>query len=140
MIELRIKTSGKSYSKMGQDTLRLLSQVVRKTAFDIEAEAKTRVPVDTGALKNSIHTVTDTTSGWSAARATNPQGNPFFGEVRPRHQRLVAIVAVGQHYGAPVEYGSAGRPAKPYLAPATEQMRPRFDLAVREALRRASRP
>ncbi|MCW5933969.1 MAG: HK97 gp10 family phage protein [Fimbriimonadia bacterium] len=124
---------------MGQDTLRLLSQVVRKTAFDIEAEAKKRVPVDTGALKNSIHTVTDTTSGWSAARATNPPDNPFFGEIRPR-QPLEAIVAVGQHYGAPVEYGSAGRPAKPYLAPATEQMRPVFDLAVREGLRRASRP
>ena len=31
------------------------SAAIRKTAFDIEATAKTFVPVDTGATKNSIH-------------------------------------------------------------------------------------
>jgi len=34
-----------------------VSEVVRRAAFDIERGAKERAPVDTGALKNSIHTV-----------------------------------------------------------------------------------
>ena len=39
-------------------TIEQADQVVRKTAFDIERIAKDLAPVDTGALKNSIHVVT----------------------------------------------------------------------------------
>lgn len=35
----------------------LMQSVVDKTAFDVERGAKQRAPVDTGALRNSIHVV-----------------------------------------------------------------------------------
>jgi HK97 gp10 family phage protein len=68
------------------------SAVVRKTAFDIEADAKGRAPVDTGALRASI--------------ATQVESD------------LRASVNVGVSYGAYVEYGTVRAPAQPYLTPA----------------------
>ena len=41
----------------GQLTDTQVSEVVRKTAFDIERGAKERAPTDTHALQNSIHVV-----------------------------------------------------------------------------------
>lgn len=51
------------------------SAVVRKTALDIEADAKGRAPVDTGALRNSIQTTMD--GDLSASVGTNIEYAPF---------------------------------------------------------------
>lgn len=42
-----------------QLTDKQVDQVVRKTAFDVEGIAKQLAPVDTAALRNSIHTTED---------------------------------------------------------------------------------
>lgn len=80
-------------------------QAVRKAALDVEAGAKDRAPVDTGALANSIQMSAD-------------------GE-------LAATIAVGVAYGIYVEMGTARAAGQPYLVPATEAARPGFEAAMR---------
>lgn len=85
-------------------------QIVTKAAFDVEAEAKTVVPVDTGNLKNSIQTA----------------------KVEP----LKAIVHTGTvEYAEYVEYGTSRMAAQPYMTPAAEAVRPAYHRAWQELLR-----
>lgn len=135
-LDIRMTVQGRDYRLVARQANHLLAQVVRKAAFDIEAHSKMLVPVDTGALKNSIYTVTDRSSGYAAARASNPVGNPFFGEVRPRGP-MEAVVAVGQHYGVYIEYGTVRMAGRPFMAAAVERVRPSFSRACAQAIRQA---
>lgn len=77
-------------------TSKELSALVRTSAFRIEQQAKTAAPVDTGMLRNSIHTqILDETT---------------------------AMVAVGAEYGVYVEFGTRYQAAQPYFIPAVEQV------------------
>lgn len=96
-------------------------QVVKKTCFDIEARAKTAAPVDTGALKNSVYTVTSDSSDYSAG------GLP---QVPAPADDQTGYVAVGMSYGIYQEYGTSHMPAQPYLTPAAEGVRPAFEQAM----------
>lgn len=84
------------------------SAIVRATALSIETDAKARAPVDTGALRGSIHTevVTD----------------------------LSAIVGPSVDYGDYVEYGTSRMAAQPFMTPAAEAARPRFIAAMKKLL------
>ena len=50
---------GFSQAMKNQLTIEQVTAVIDKAAFDIERGAKQRAPVDTGALKNSIHVTKD---------------------------------------------------------------------------------
>lgn len=80
--------------------------IVSKAALDIEAHAKTRAPVDTGTLKNSI-------------QATR---------VGDAHWRVV----VGVDYGMYVEWGTARMAAQPFFQPAIQAVTPQFLTAIRK--------
>jgi len=82
--------------------------VLEKIARDVEARAKSTVPVDTGALKNSIR--------------ASPVSN------------LTWQVAVGQFYGIYVEFGTHRMPARPYLVPAVDDLRSSFQVAMAIAM------
>lgn len=77
-----------------------VSVIVRKAAFDVEANAKAVVPVDTGTLKNSITTEFPT--------------------------KTSAIIAPHTDYAVYVEYGTNRQSAKPYMRPAAEKVAPAF--------------
>lgn len=80
------------------------TELVRSTALFVEADAKRRAPVRTGALRRSIQSVI---------------------------RAAAAVVRVGVDYGVYVEYGTHRMPARPYLRPAVEAAVPRLhDLAV----------
>lgn len=81
------------------------SMIVRKTALMLEAEAKQRAPVDTGLLRNSIQAA---------------QVAPFYWRV-----------TVGANYGVYVEWGTRFMPARPFLLPAANVVRPQFVEAMR---------
>lgn len=85
------------------------SQIVRKTAHDIEAHAKAVVPVDTGNLKNSIQTDME------------PGG-------------LSAEVGTAVSYAPFVEWGTHKMAARPYLTPAAEKVKPAFVEAMKRLL------
>lgn len=72
----------------------------RKTAHDIERDAKVMSPVDTGNLRSSI--------------GTNIAGNPAQGTVS-------AEIGPTAHYGLYVETGTSRMAAQPYLYPAADR-------------------
>lgn len=86
------------------------AQVIRKTAKDIERDAKIMAPVDTGNLRNSI----STTVGGS--------GSTLSVEVGPT-----------AHYGIYVELGTSRMGAQPYLFPAADRHEPGFLAAMAQA-------
>lgn len=73
---------------------------IRKTAHDIEADAKGFAPVDTGFLRNSI--------------STTISGDGRFGEI-------AAVIGPTAEYGIYQEVGTSKMPAHPYLAPAFDR-------------------
>lgn len=89
------------------------SAAVRKAAFDIEAGAKQRAPVDTGYLKGSI-------------QASGPDGKS---ELKPGD--LGATVGPGADYGIYVELGTRRMAAHPFLGPAAEAVREPFMAAMK---------
>lgn len=85
---------------------RKASQAIRKTAFDIEADAKLLAPVDTGNLKNSIST--DVTL-------------------------LSAEIGPTASYGYYVENGTRYMSPQPYMRPAFDRRAPGLAEALAKA-------
>ena len=81
------------------------SAVVRKVAFDTEADAKALAPVDTGNLRNSITTAV-TGNGLTAAVVATASYAPF------------------------VELGTSRQAPQPFMGPATDQNTPKFHEAM----------
>ena len=77
------------------------SAVVRKVAFDTEADAKTLAPVDTGNLRNSITTAV-TGDGLTAAVVATASYAPF------------------------VELGTSRMAPQPFMGPATDRNKQAF--------------
>lgn len=75
-----------------------VNQAVAKAAADVEANAKTDAPIDTGWLRNSIGMLQRGEADW--------------------------MVGVGASYGRYVEFGTYKVPARPFLMPAFEKTIP----------------
>jgi len=86
-----------------------VSKVVAKTAFDIEATAKARVPVKSGTLQRSI-----------AAEV----------------EQFSATIAPHTEYDAYVELGTYKMAAQPYMRPAADMHEPKFVAAIDEIVKR----
>lgn len=82
---------------------------LRKTAMDIEADAKALAPVDTGALRSSISS-TITGDG--------------------RMGGMEAVVGPTVEYGIYQEFGTSTQPGQPYLGPAFDRRAPGFAAAL----------
>ena len=102
-----------------------VSQIVRKSAFDVQAQAAGAAPVDTGFLRNSIYTVTSTDSSYGGA-GTPPKDAYLLPEVAKPEDAYTAHVAVGANYGIYLEMGTRFMPAQPYFYPAVDSVEPSF--------------
>lgn len=91
-----------------------LAAALAAEADALQTEAKRRCPVDTGALRGSIHA-----------------------EVRTNDEIYEATVGSALAYAASVELGTLKRPPRPYLAPALKARRGALTGRVRRAVRRA---
>lgn len=96
---------GADLKRIGDETQPMAEAAVAKAAHDIEAHAKSWVPVDTGALMNSISTDVD---GLSA-------------EVGPT-----------VNYGVYVEYGTYKMEPRPYMETAADTVEPQFLAAMEQ--------
>jgi HK97 gp10 family phage protein len=76
------------------------SAALRKTALDIEADAKQLAPVDTGNLRNSI--------------SSDITGDG-------RHGAMSAEIGPTAEYGVYQEYGTSTQPGQPFLSPAYDR-------------------
>lgn len=83
--------------------------ILDKTTFDVEGEAKERVPVDTGFLKNS--------------------GSSVIGHLKN-------IVQFTAEYAVHVEFGTRKMQAQPFLLPALEHHRKAFNAAWKQLIKK----
>lgn len=121
-----------------------LAKAVAASAFLIEAHAKLAAPVDTGALRASIYTSTWNGSQWSGAAASASalrSGVTILADIGKPSSNLEAIVAVGVHYAAHVEYGTFRQAGRFYLRNAAmanlQPIRQLFAQAIQKATRDA---
>ena len=87
------------------------SLVVRKTALDVEATAKTFAPVDTGALRNSI-------------------GHDLTGD--GRYGRIEAEIGPTVDYAPYVEWGTSRNAPQAFMGPALDRHTPDFITALEQ--------
>lgn len=106
MVSIAVEIRSNRLASIAAGMLPKARALVGKTVFDVEAQAKTRAPVDTGALRNSIHgTMTGPTEG---------------------------EVSAGVDYAIYQEYGTRTMPAHPFMIPAAEAVRPAFLAGARQ--------
>jgi hypothetical protein len=115
-----------------------LSKAVRQSAFVWERSSKQLTPVDTGALRASIYTVTNKNTGQASAKADAKARRPEPGAkwvgTNDGKGKFEASVHVGMEYAVFVEYGSQGRPGRPFLTPGGVVARKALEKAVTKAL------
>lgn len=114
-----------------------ITGAVAKAGFAIEAKAKQKAPVDTGALRASIYTSmrrTDNSSAaMSAAKARNPEvvTEPL---PVPRDDHT-AHIGPSVEYGEAIELGSVRRSGTPYLQPAVRETEAQFRELLSKAVK-----
>jgi HK97 gp10 family phage protein len=105
------------YNKVPQlsgNLKKLAKETVEGAALNTEGIAKSLIPVDTGAGRNSIQAMKGETD-------------------------LTWVVGVGVEYGIYLEYGTSRMPAHPFMTPAVEIVRPQFLSAMGEIVEQAAR-
>lgn len=98
----------------------ILSKVVRKTAFDVQSDAQSLAPRDTGFLANSIYVKTSKDSTYSQVEQPTKKDASLLEEVDTPPDDQTAYVAVGANYGLYVELGTIHQAPQPYLTPSVE--------------------
>lgn len=114
-----------------------LGEAVRKAAFKIEVDAAALAPVDTGALRASIFTVTASGSTRRRSMRRARRKRPGLGEARFTESvddAFEAFVVVGAEYGINQEIGARGRPGKFYMTQAGARNRSWFEDMVRRVI------
>jgi HK97 gp10 family phage protein len=107
-----------SFEQGAQSVGPLAQQVVRKTALDIEGDAKRFAPVDTGNLRNSI--------GHSDLRSVGQSG------------ALEARIGPTANYGHYVEFGTSRMGPAAYMGPALDRHAGPFEQAMNQLAERAA--
>ncbi|PZR55226.1 hypothetical protein DNL40_02325 [Xylanimonas oleitrophica] len=97
----------------GQKAGPIVELVVRKATLDVERDAKTGVPVDTGNLRATISSDVQATAG------------SVSGEVGPT-----------ANYGLFVELGTSKMAPQPYMGPALDRNAPAFEQAMAQIVDR----
>lgn len=106
--EVQVRLNGASRAAVP-----LLRSVVEKSTREVEADAKSLAPVDTGALRSSI------------ASTISGGGSTITGEVQP-----------GVNYAIYQEMGTSRMAAQPFLFPALERQAGPFQAAVAQVMGR----
>ena len=126
-----IKVDTKVLDKYAKTLVDRLSPVVYKTAHDVEAGAKQRVPVDTGATKSSIQVFPE--DELTAYVGPTTSYAPFieFGTGRRGASSNHPDLPSGYRHGP-----SVGGRAQPFLTPALEAEQKQFRKALTEVMNR----
>ena len=106
---------------------KVLSQVVRKTAFDGKANIQKRIQtngqIDTGFMFGSVYVVTSEESTYRGGEKALP-------EIGKPEDDQTAYVAVAAEYAAPQNYGTRYLPPRPFFEPGMDDTRPGFEAAL----------
>lgn len=100
-----------------------------RMAFQIEKRAKELAPYETGALRNSIYTVTQKEDGYGKAQSAAKSANP--GVMTNPHPtptgNIIANVGPCVNYAEYQEFGTSKMGAQPYLTPAVEEITQKYN-------------
>jgi HK97 gp10 family phage protein len=107
-LSVQLQLSGKESPTMAQ-------KAVRKSTLEVERGGKTRAPVDTGNLRNSI----------TSEFAGDARAGTFVGETGPE-----------AYYGIFLEAGTERMAPRPFMGPAFDAVEPSFLAAIDEIARR----
>lgn len=110
---------------------------VRAVAFAVEAKAKVRAPVDTGALRSSIYTrVGNKVDGYgvASAEARQRRQEAEIVELPAPPNNTTAHVGPCVGYGLEVELGSSRKAGRPYLGPAVREVEDQLEDAMRKVV------
>jgi len=128
---------------MAANLRKLLGQVVRKTAFDIEAGCKARSRVDTGAMRAGWYTSTFDANGFeAAAAAAQSAGGKDVKLVTPSAypaDDLEAIVGNAVEYAIYNEMGTVHMSAQPMLGPSVDAVLEGFFQGIERAVENSAR-
>jgi HK97 gp10 family phage protein len=114
--EIRIDTSG--LNRILRNLPGNRDRVVRRIAFEVEARAKQKAPVDTGALRASIYTRTSRDGALPPTVVTEAERVEL-----PAPERDAAHVGPSVEYGLYQELGTSQMAAHAYLGPAVAEVR-----------------
>ena len=144
MTQIKMMSTRRGWDGIVGQTRTRAGQIVRKAALDAQAAAQAGAPVDTGALRASVFTVSAGASGYAAsAAAVDAQaaaGQKRVAQFPPyeiagtTRAAFAACVVVGVEYGYWVETGTTRRAARPFLLPAVEAQRGPFVKALQALL------
>jgi|GEM_PF-3466357 len=118
-------------------------QACEETAYDILEVAQEKAPVDTGALRASIHPVFMDSSGYNPAimaakqlgKVKNrPDPLPALGLKPQNDGEVCAAVDVAMPYASFLEFGTFQMAAQPFLIPAFTQCSGVFERYLRQAM------
>lgn len=105
----------------------VLSQIVRKTAFDGQANIQRHIQsndqIDTGFLLNSVYVKTDAESSYKGGENALP-------EVETPPDNKTAYIGVAASYAIYPNYGTRFQPARPFFEPGLEETRQGFEAAI----------
>ena len=111
-----------------------LSQVVRKTAFDLMANMQAQIranhQIDTGFMWGSVYVRTSTESNYSQTAEPIKKGQYKLEEVESPPDRHTAYVGVAANYAYFQNYGTSRIPARPFLEPSIATTNPQFEAAL----------
>ena len=104
-----------------------LSQIVRKTAFDGQANIQQHIQsndqIDTGFMLNSVYVKTSDESTYKGGEKALP-------EVEAPPDNKTAYIGVAASYGVYQNYGTRFQPARPFFEPGLEETRAGFEAAI----------
>jgi len=113
------------------------NKIIRETALRVEDKAKQSAPFEIGALRASGYVKTDKGSGYASAAAA-AQGLRPEARIAPEPKLRNpgdAIVGFSVEYALYQELGTKKMGAQPYLVPAVESERARFDKRMKELVK-----
>ncbi len=111
-VEVKIEGVKETVEKLrtySQKKQKQISHLVLKSGLRVEAEAKRRAPVRTGALRNSIRSEME--------------------------DEFTAVIGAYMPYAIYVEFGTRKMEARPYLRPAVEVVEPEFKKELKAILK-----
>lgn len=126
-----------NFLKRGERINARVKEVVRDTALEIAVAAQENAPIRTGALREGIYAATEDESGYdkavSGVQALNPKA-AILPPIEPKgpYEAGVGLVA---GYWFFVEFGTVKMPAHPFITPAVEGARAKFNADMADALK-----
>lgn len=111
-----------------------ISQVVRKTAFDWQANAQNQIrangQIDTSFMINGAYARTSEESTYGTIAQPSKKGQKAFEEVEAPPDKYTAYLAFAAMYSWWQNYGTTHIPARPFVEPSRETTRPAFEEAM----------